>query len=44
MRATSRKVRDYSKGDDPRSIKYEEFERRESFKNNPNQDKNGDRN
>ena len=44
MRATSRKVRDYSKGEDPRSIKYEEFERRESFKNNPNQDKNGDRN
>ena len=44
MRATSRKVRDYSKGEDPRSIKYEEFERRESFKNNPNQDKYGDRN
>ena len=43
MRATSRKVRDYSKGEDPRSIKYEEFERRESFKKNPNQDKYGDR-
>ncbi|MBT6232252.1 MAG: VWA domain-containing protein [Nitrosomonadales bacterium] len=43
MRATSRKVRDYSKGTDPRHIKYEEFERKESFKNNPDQEKNGDR-
>jgi len=43
MRATSRKVSDYSKGTDPKRIKYEEFERKESFKNNPNQDKNGDK-
>ena len=33
MRATSRKVSDYSKGTDPKRIKYEEFERKESFKN-----------
>jgi len=32
MRATSRKVRDYSRGVDPKIIKYENFERDESFK------------
>jgi len=32
MRATSRKVRDYSRGVDPKIIKYEKFERDESFK------------
>ncbi|NBW84605.1 MAG: VWA domain-containing protein [Proteobacteria bacterium] len=32
MRATSRKIRDYSRGVDPKTIKYENYERDESFK------------
>lgn len=39
MRATSRKVRDYSRGVDPKTIKYENFERRDSYKDNPFRDK-----
>ena len=42
MRATSRKVRDYSTGVNPRHIKYDDYERKESFKDNPNQDENGE--
>ena len=40
MKATSRKVRDYSRGANPRHIKYENFERVESYKNSPNKDDN----
>ena len=42
MRATSRKVRDYSTGVNPRHIKYDDYERKERFKDNPNQDENGE--